>query len=170
MTVTVGIGSLFVGLFLILREFLPVVWPIITKKGTAKFEAKPHLPFALAWCIGALAISLPGGIVRTAASKVVGISNGIGGKIVSGGAGGNGHDITHTTNGGMTALGALVTLLLIAGLVILRKTHDDATKKQIRGGIIAGITLGLCAAASGITDSALVPLVNQIGSAIGGQA
>lgn len=169
MKVTVGLGSLFVGLFLILREFLPVLWPMVTKKGT-KFEPKPHLPFALAFCIGALAISVPGGVVRTVASKIVGISNGIGGKIVSGGAGGNNHNVTHTTTSGMTALGALVTVLLLAGLWILRKTLNDDDRKKLRAGIITGITLGLCAGLTGLTDQALVPLVNQIGEAIGGQA
>nr|BEK68833.1 hypothetical protein KPHV_60600 [Kitasatospora purpeofusca] len=178
MTVTVGLGALLVGLALLLRQFLPATWAVVMKKGgggggtatATKFDWREHAPFAIGFCIGALAISLPGGLIRTVAAKILGISNGVGGKIVSGGAGGTGHDVQHTVGKSMTATGALVTVLLIVALFILRKTLDKAARQQLMYGALAGITLGLSAGASGLTDSVLIPGVNQIGAAIGGKA
>lgn len=178
MTVTVGLGALFVGLALMVKQFLPVVWAIAVKKGggdgaapgAGKFDWRQHAPFGIGFCIGALAISLPGGIIRTIAAKILGISNGVGGKVVSGGSGGTGHDVQHQVGGNMTALGALVTVLLVFALFVLRKTLDKAARQQLMAGAIAGITLGLSAGASGLTDSVLIPGVNQLGAAIGGKA
>jgi hypothetical protein len=182
--VTVTLGSLCIGLILLMREFLPVVWPLVTKKGggaavkltkgeaapaTGKsFDVRAHIPFLLGLTIGMLAISCPGGIIGQIAAKVLGVSNAIGDKALTSGTGSAVTAVTRHAATQLAAGGAVVTVLLVVAVIILRKSMPKPARKQLIAGLWCGITLGLSSGAAGITGSVLIPAANQFGAALGG--
>jgi hypothetical protein len=174
-------GGLCVGLILLMREFLPVAWAMVGKRGGAprvdngqapatsrSFDVRAHLPFLGGLVIGMLAISSPGGIIGTTAAKVLGLSNTLGDKALSTGTGAGTIAVTRHAAAHISPSGAVVTLLLIAAVIILRKSLPKPARKQMAAGLWCGITLGLSAGAAGLTASMLVPAANQLGAALGG--
>jgi hypothetical protein len=177
-------GSLVIGLILLMREFLHVAWAHVGTKlrsggrfggGEApaaptgqKFDIRVHLPFLGGMTIGMLAISCPGGIIGLIAGKVLGLSNTLGDKAISSGTGQAAADITRHTATQLNAAGTIVTLLLIAGVVILRKSLAKQARHQLFAGIWCGITLGLCSGAAGLTGHILIPAANRLGAALSG--
>jgi hypothetical protein len=133
-----------------------------------KFNIKAHITWLLGAAVGMLAISCPGGISRTAAGKMLGLSNTIGDKLLSSGTGGHTTAATRHAVEVMDDYGALVVLLLIAGVLILRKALPQQQKSKLGWGVWAGCTLGLSAGAAGLTGTVLVPLAEQLGHALGG--
>lgn len=182
MNVTITLGGLLVGLVLILRQFLPATWAALKLKtggkgksldpdaAPARFNLREHAPFLLGATVGMLAISCPGGIIGTIAAKIVGFSNTAGDKVLAAGAGGQTTAVTRHATTTMTQYGALVTVLLVAAVIILRKLLDKKMRGQLGSGIWCGSTLGLSAGAAGLLGSVLIPAVNQLGHMIGGQA
>jgi hypothetical protein len=181
MNATVTMGGLVVGLILLMREFLPVVWPMIAKRGggsfrtdsgeghvPGRFDLRAHLPFLGGLVIGMLAISAPGGIIGTIAARILGLSNTLGDKALATGTGSAATAVTRHAATQITPAGAVVTLLLIAGVIILRKTLPKPARRQLFAGIWCGITLGLSSGAAGLTGSVLIPAANQLGQALGG--
>ncbi|MGA5820840.1 hypothetical protein ACPC54_23605 [Kitasatospora sp. NPDC094028] len=178
MNVTITLGGLFIGLVLILRQFLPDAWGAVMKGGggaaqpgvaSGKFTLRAHAPFLIGTTVGMLAISCPGGLIGTLAAKAVGISNTVGDKVVSGGVGAAATSVTRHAATAVTPFGGLITVLAVVAVIILRKTLDKRAKGQMFSGVWAGSTLGLSAGAAGITATVLIPLVNQAGALIGGQ-
>ncbi|NUS14550.1 MAG: hypothetical protein HOY69_24650 [Streptomyces sp.] len=179
MNVTITLGGLFVGLVLIVRQFAPAAWAAIAKKGKGasveggapggKFNIRDHLGFLVGATIGMLVISMPGGVLGQMAAKVVGISNSVGDKVVSGASGAAAAAVNRAAPTAMTAFGTIVTLLLVAAVFFLRKHLEKRVKGQMFAGIWCGTTLGLSAGAAGLTAAVLIPLVNQAGQLIGGQ-
>jgi hypothetical protein len=178
-------GGLVVGLILLMREFLPVLWAMIgAKRGAGKvhmekgeapapgkgFDVKAHLPFLGGLTIGMLAISCPGGIIGTIAAKVLGLSNTLGDKALTTGTGAAATAVTRHAATQITPAGGVVTLLLIAAVVILRKTLPKPARQQLLAGLWCGVTLGLSSGAAGLTGSVLIPAANQLGAALSGAA
>lgn len=182
MTVPITLGGLLVGLILIMRQFLPATWALLKLKASGKgksgdeaaaptrFNIREHVPFLLGATLGMLAISCPGGIIGTIAAKIVGFSNAAGDKVLTTGAGGGTTTVTRHAAVTMTQYGAMVTVLLVAAVIILRKILDKTHKKQLSTGVWCGATLGLSAGAAGLLGTVLIPAANQLGQLIGGQA
>lgn len=183
MSVTITLGGLLVGLVLILRQFLPSVWkylPLIKNKGKngslgevptgGKFNIREHVPFLLGMILGMLAISCPGGIIGTIAAKIVGYSNTAGDKVLATGAGGATTSVTRHAVVTMSQYGAMVTVLLVAAVVIIRKGLDKTHRRQLGSGVWCGSTLGLSAGAAGLLGTVLIPAANQVGAFLGHQA
>lgn len=184
MNATVTLGGLVVGLILLMREFLPVAWATVgarrggggavkLEKGGAPaaskgFDVRAHLPFLGGLVIGMLAISCPGGIIGTTAARILGLSNTLGDKALSTGTGAAATAVTRHAGTQVTAPGAVITLLLIAGVIILRKALPKQARRQLLAGIWCGVTLGLSSGAAGLTGSVLIPAANQLGAALGG--
>jgi hypothetical protein len=182
--VTITLGGLLVGLVLILRQFLPATWALLKLKAgkshghhhdqenaaPARFNIREHVPFLLGAIVGMLAIACPGGFIGIAAAKIVGISNTAGDKVLAAGAGGSTTAVTRHATATMTQYGALVTVLLVAAVIILRKLLDKRMRGQLGSGLWCGSTLGLSAGAAGLLGSVLIPAANQLGHLIGGQA
>lgn len=179
-TATITLGGLVVGLTLIMREFLPVAWAAIGKgkasKGDSdgpaggKFDPKAHLGFFAGAVVGMLAISTPGGIIGVIAAKMLGISNALGDKALSAGVGGASVSVTRHGAAQLSLYGSAVVLLLVIGLLILRKRFAKPQRRQLGAGLWCGVTLGLSSAAAGLTASVLIPAVEQLGHALGGAA
>lgn len=181
MNATLTLGGLVVGAALHIREFAPAAWATVMKKsskgesgqpaeGGGKFNLRAHAPFLLGDAIGMLAISCPGGFVGTAAAKALGISNSIGDKALSSGVGGQATLAAQHAAHTMDQYGAAIVLLLIITVIVLRKALPKPQKKQLAAGVWSGSTLGLSSAAAGLTAAVLIPLVEQAGHALGGQA
>lgn len=174
MNVTITLGGLFIGLLLIVRQFAPAGWAAFAKKGGgdgghSKFNLRDHAPFLAGTTIGMLVISMPGGILGQIAAKIVGVSNTVGDKVVSGTTGAAAAAVNRSAPATMTAFGAIITLLLVAAVVFLRKHLEKRARGQMFAGVWCGTTLGLSAGAAGLTAAVLIPLVNQAGQLIGGQ-
>lgn len=181
MNVTITLGGLLVGLILILRQFLPGAWTHLAKgkrsKGGdpteapagGKFNLREHIPFIVGTTLGMLAISCPGGIVGTIAAKILQGSNKAGDVALHSGAGGTSTEVTRHAAATMTQYGAMVTLLLVAAVLVLRKILDKTHKKQMFAGVWCGSTLGLSAGAAGLLGAVLIPAANQLGQLLGGQ-
>lgn len=185
MTVPITLGGLLIGLILLLRQFLPATWAMLKMKASkggkgggdhdgnaapGRFNLREHVPFLLGATLGMLAISCPGGIIGTIAAKIVGFSNTAGDKVLASGAGGASTSVTRHAATAMTQYGGLVTVLLVAAVIILRKILDKAHKRQMFSGVWCGSTLGLSAGAAGLLGTVLIPAANQLGAFIGGQA
>lgn len=183
MTVTITLGGLLVGLVLILRQFLPATWALLklragAKRGgghedhiaPARFNLREHIPFLIGATLGMLAISCPGGIIGTIAAKIVGFSNTAGDKVLASGAGGATTSVTRHATAAMSQYGAMVTMLLVAAVVIMRKILDKTHKRQMFSGVWCGSTLGLSAGAAGLLGTVLIPAANQVGAFLGHQA
>jgi len=181
-TVTITLGGLLVGLILILRQFLPATWALLKLKAgkggkggddgaaPARFNIREHVPFLLGATLGMLAISCPGGIIGTIAAKIVGFSNTAGDKVLTSGAGGATTAVTRHATATLNQYGAVVTVLLLAAVIILRKVLDKTHRKQLGSGVWCGSTLGLSAGAAGLLGTVLIPAANQLGQFLGGQA
>jgi hypothetical protein len=181
-TVTTSLGGLFIGLVLLLRQFLPAVWAAAMKKigrpggdhdhhhGTGKFNIRDHAPFVLGTILGMLAIACPGGVLGTIAGHIVGFSNAIGDKVLAAGSGGATTSVTRHAAATLTQYGGMVTALLVGAVLILRKILDKRAKNQMASGVWCGCTLGLSAGAAGLTAAVLIPAANQLGVLLGGQA
>jgi hypothetical protein len=179
---TVTLGGLVVGLILLMREFLPVAWQLVGKRGgsvkldkgeapaSKGFDVRAHAPFLGGLAIGMLAISSPGGIIGTTAARILGLSNTIGDKALATGTGAASTAVTRHAAAHVTPAGAVITLLLIAGVIILRKSLPKPARKQLIAGLWCGATLGLSSGAAGLTGSVLIPAANQLGAALGGAA
>lgn len=181
MSITITLGGLLVGLVLLLRQFLPNAWTLLKVKagrkgdGDApaaggKFNLREHVPFILGAILGMLAIACPGGIIGTIAGKIAGFSNAAGDKVLSSGAGGATTSVTRHATATMTQYGAMVTVLLVAAVIIIRKSLDKTHKKQMFSGVWCGSTLGLSAGAAGLLGTVLIPAANQLGAFLGHQA
>jgi hypothetical protein len=174
---TVTLGGVVVGTALHIREFAPAAWATLMKKSgkgseapetSGKFNIKAHVPFLAGDTIGILAISCPGGFIGAAAGKVLGFSNAVGDKVLSSGAGGGTVAATRDAAQAMDQYGAAIVVLLIFTAVVLRKALPKPQKRQLGAGMWSGATIGLSSAASGLAGAALVPLVEQLGHALGG--
>ncbi|WP_282204523.1 hypothetical protein [Kitasatospora fiedleri] len=180
MNTTVTLGGVVVGTALHIREFAPAAWATFAKKAAsktdgappaaaaAKFNLRDHVPFLVGDAIGMLAISCPGGLIGTAAGKVLGFSNTIGDKVLSSGVGGSTVAATRDAAHAMDQGGAAVVVLLVFTAFVLRKTMQKPQKKALGTGMWSGATLGLSSAASGIAAAALVPVAEQLGHTLGG--
>lgn len=181
---TVTLGGAAVGIVLHIREFGPGLWAIIMKKTSktsltkgdgdgetpkGKFDIKPHIPYLVGDGIGMLAIAVPGGFIGTIAAKILGISNTIGDKVLTSGTGSPTTAATRAAAHTMDSYGSLVVLLLVATVIVLRKSMPKPHRKQLVTGIWSGSTIGLSAGAAGITAAVLIPVAEQLGHAIGGQ-
>jgi hypothetical protein len=178
---TVTLGGLAVGIVLHIREFGPGLWATVVKKAgktsltkgdgetPGKFDIKAHTPYLIGDGIGMLAIAVPGGFIGNIAGKILGISNSLGDKVLSAGAGSPTVAATRAAAHTMDSYGSLVVLLLIATVIVLRKSMPKPQRKQLLTGIWSGSTIGLSAGAAGITAAVLIPVAQQLGHAIGGQ-
>ncbi len=182
-TTTVTLGGAAVGIVLHIREFGPGLWAIAMKKtsktsltkgdgeGDAKgrFDIRAHTPYLIGDGIGMLAIATPGGFIGNTAGKILGISNSLGDKVLSAGAGSPTVAATRAAAHTMDSYGSLVVLLLVGTVFFLRKSMSKPQRKQLITGIWSGSTIGLSAGAAGITAAVLIPVAQQLGHAIGGQ-
>jgi hypothetical protein len=181
---TITLGGLLVGFALLLREFLPAVWAMVMKRRGAQhghtgdhqagghgFNLREHVPFLIGSTVGMLAICCPGGILGIAAAKILGISDATGDKALAGGVGGGpAVAVTRHAAASLDQYGAMVTLLLVVGLFFLRRHLEKRQKGKILAGLWCGSTLGLSAGAAGLVGAMLIPVVEQLGHALGGQA
>lgn len=179
MNTTVTLGGVVVGTALHIREFAPAAWATLMKKsgksgggepaeGGGKFNIRAHVPFLAGDTIGILAISCPGGFIGGTAGKILGFSNTVGDKVLSSGAGAQTVAATRDAAHAMDQYGAAIVVLLVFTAVILRKALPRPQKRQLGAGMWSGATIGLSSAASGLAGAALVPLVEQLGHALGG--
>lgn len=175
----VTLGGLGVGAALLIREFAPNAWGhLMRSKGkgggeqadsAGGFNIRAHVPFLLGAALGMLAISVPGGFIGSMAGHILGISNSIGDKVLSSGAGGATTAATRHAAQTMDQYGSLIVVLLVFAVFVLRKTLAKPHRKAMRFGIWCGCTLGLSAGAAGLTASVLIPLAEQLGHALGSQ-
>jgi hypothetical protein len=183
-TTTVTLGGAAVGLVLHIREFGPGLWAIAMKKAgkggppkgdgadadtKSRFDIRAHTPYLLGDGIGMLAIAVPGGFIGTVAGRILGISNSLGDRVLSAGAGSPTVAATRAAAHTMDSYGSLVVLLLVATVFVLRKSMSKPQRKQLITGIWSGSTIGLSAGAAGLTAAVLIPVAQQLGHAIGGQ-
>lgn len=176
----VSIGSLLVGLAILVWQVLPWWWKGRKRKGKKGGKGKDEAvetggkrdwrdlsPLALGLAFGSLAAACAGGVLGWAAHWVSRANETVGDTAVTGTTGndeGNGVEqgVLPALNGGA----AIVTTLALVALVVMWRKIPEAMRKQLGAGAWAGVSLALSAGAAGIIARAVVPGANAIGTAV----
>lgn len=160
-------GGVTIGLCLLAHQLF-TWWP--GRKALTKDPARHAaelLPFLLSWSYGCLTTLGVGGLIGTASSAVLGISNWLGDVALVWGVGGNvGQLAARGTFLPLTGPGVTIVLVLTVCVVV-------SAKKSSRGGDIkrgawCGITLGTSAGIAGFAAVPLAQAANWLGGTVYG--
>ncbi|AEW94620.1 MULTISPECIES: hypothetical protein [Streptomycetaceae] len=128
-------------------------------------DPKHLLPFASGFALGALS-TICGGLLGAAAGWTAGLNNAAGGHIVPGATGTGAGTVARGAAGGLTPGGALLTFLLLVGVIVAWRAATKVLKRRLAGGWWAGATLTLSAGVAGLIGSTIVPVVNTGGDSV----
>ncbi|MGW2044656.1 hypothetical protein ACWCPF_05665 [Streptomyces sp. NPDC001858] len=157
-------GGVTVGL-LILTYQAVTWWP--GRKALMKDPVKHAsklLPFLLSWSYGCLTTLGIGGLIGTASSAVLGLSNWLGDAALVWGVGESGGQLAAaTTFVPLSGPGACLVLILTAGFVAAVKKAGDGEAGVLKRGAWCGITLGTSAGVAGFAAVPLALAANWLG-------
>ena len=176
MTITVG-GAL-IGLVL----SVIVIWPWWRKSssGGGKGEGfkggaaaagrnwRGLLPFLGALALGIVVGVSVGGLIGGAATKVRVGSDQLGDDGLHTLTGAATETVTHPALPHLQAGAAVVVLILLTVVVLTIRKGSKAMRRDLGFGLIAGITLGPSAAAIGLANTLLLPMVDGAGAHVMG--
>lgn len=163
----VTFGGVTVGLCL-LAHHLFTWWP--GRKPLIKDPAKHAaelLPFLLSWSYGCLTTLGVGGLIGTASSAVLGLSNWLGDVALVWGVGGSGGQLAaRGTFLPLTGPGVAIVLILTVAVVVTAKKSKHGS--DIKRGAWCGITLGTSAGVAGFAAVPLATAANWLGGTVYG--
>ncbi|NUP19251.1 MAG: hypothetical protein HOZ81_24795 [Streptomyces sp.] len=165
----VTLGGVTVGICLLIWDVIKW-WPGYKRlmKDPLKHASK-LLPWLLSWCYGALTTLGVAGIIGTASSAVLGLSNWLGDAALLWGVGERPGQLSAAkTFVPLSTPGACVVLILTAAFIAAVKKASDEQRGLLKRGAWCGITLGT---SSGVAGFAAVPLAvaaNWIGDTVYG--
>ncbi|MGV9281646.1 hypothetical protein [Streptomyces sp. NPDC003730] len=160
-------GGVTVGLMLLAHQLF-TWWP--GRKALMKDPARQAaelLPFLLSWSYGALTTLGVGGLIGTASSAVLGLSNWLGDAALVWGVGGSAGELAaRGTFLPLTGPGVAIVLILTVAVVVTAKKskHGDTIKR----GTWCGITLGTSAGVAGFAAVPLATAANWLGGTVYG--
>lgn len=159
-------GGVTVGLCILMYQVV-TWWP--GRKALMKDPVKHAsrlLPFVASWCYGCLTTLGVGGLVATAASAALGLSNWLGDVALVWGVGGNIGDLAAAPFVPLTGPGR--ALMLILTVVVIAAAKKFGSGSEIKRGAWCGVCLGT---SSGVAGFAAVPLAqgaNWLGDSVYG--
>ncbi|WP_326729726.1 hypothetical protein [Streptomyces phaeochromogenes] len=152
----VTFGGVTVGLCLLIAQLIS--WYPGRKqlmKDPVKHASK-LLPWLVSWCYGCLTTLGIGGLIGTASSSVLGLSNWLGDAALIWGVGESGGQLAGAkTFVPLSSPGAALVLIATVGFVVAVKKASDDDAGVLKRGAWCGITLGTSA---GVAGFAAVPL------------
>lgn len=164
MNTPLTVGGLAVGLGILVWYLLRWWHSQKTVKGSKDWRSLT--PFGSGIGLGILAASCAGGVLGTVAGWVRGASSAAGDKAVAGATGTGAQTLGTAAVPGLTAGGALVTVIAFVALFALWKKIKDQSRKPLGFGGVCGCTLGMSSGIAGSLALALIPLVNSAGDSI----
>jgi hypothetical protein len=162
----VTFGGVTIGLC-ILGYQLTLWWP--GRKGLKDplKHAARLLPFLAAWCYGCLTTLGIAGLIGTASSSVLGLSNWLGDAALLWGVGEQpGQLAARETFTPLSGPGNCLVLILTAVFAAAVKKAGDGTRGELTRGAWCGITLGTSAGVAGFAAVPLAQAVNAIADAV----
>jgi hypothetical protein len=157
-------GGVTVGLCLLGYE-LTLWWPGLKslKKDPIRHAAR-LLPFLLSWAYGCLTTLGIAGLIGTASSSILGLSNWLGDAALLWGVGEQpGQLAARETFTPLSGPGACLVLILTAVLIAAVKKAGDETRGELKRGVWCGITLGTSAGVAGFAAVPLAQAANWLG-------
>ncbi|MGX9887332.1 hypothetical protein [Streptomyces sp. NPDC002276] len=156
-------GGVTVGLMLLGYQLI-TWWP--GRKPLMKDHLKHTarlLPFLLSWSYGCLTTLGVAGLIGTASSSVLGLSNWLGDAALLWGVGEQpGQLAARATFTPLTGPGRCVVLILTACFIAAVKKAGEETRGQLKRGVWCGITLGTSAGVAGFAAVPLAQAANWI--------
>ncbi|PNG17590.1 hypothetical protein [Streptomyces cahuitamycinicus] len=157
-------GGVTVGLILLGYE-LTLWWPGLKslKKDPIRHAAR-LLPFLLSWAYGCLTTLGIAGLIGTASSSILGLSNWLGDAALLWGVGEQpGQLAARETFTPLSGPGGCMVLILTAVLIAALKKAGDETRGELKRGVWCGITLGTSAGVAGFAAVPLAEAANWLG-------
>jgi hypothetical protein len=163
----VTFGGVTVGLMILgyqLMGWYPGRKPLM--KDPVKHAAK-LLPFLASWCYGCLTTLGIGGLIGTASSSVLGLSNWLGDAALVWGVGGSvGQQAGAKTFVPLSSPGAALVLIATCVFIAAMKKAGEETRGQLKRGAWCGITLGTSAGVAGFAAVPLAQAANWLGDTV----
>jgi hypothetical protein len=163
----VTLGGVTVGLCILIWDATKW-WPGRKQllKDPVKHAAK-LLPWLLSWCYGALTTLGVAGLIGTASSAVLGLSNWLGDAALLWGVGEQTGQLSAAkTFVPLSTPGACVVLILTAGFIAAVKKGSDEQSGLLKRGAWCGITLGTSAGVAGFAAVPLAQAANWLGDTV----
>ncbi|MEV6752366.1 hypothetical protein [Streptomyces sp. NPDC051214] len=127
-------------------------------------HASKLLPFLLSWCYGCLTTLGIGGLIGTASSSVLGLSNWLGDAALVWGVGESAGQLAGAkTFVPLSTPGGALVLIATAVFAAAMKKAGDETRGQLKRGAWCGITLGTSAGVAGFAAVPLAQAANWCG-------
>lgn len=127
-------------------------------------HASKLLPFLLSWCYGCLTTLGIGGLIGTASSSVLGLSNWLGDAALVWGVGESvGQLAGAKTFVPLSSPGAALVLIATVVFVAAVKKAGEETSGKLKRGAWCGITLGTSAGVAGFAAVPLAQAANWLG-------
>ncbi|MFI6279641.1 hypothetical protein [Streptomyces sp. NPDC050988] len=127
-------------------------------------HASRLLPFLASWCYGCLTTLGIGGLIGTASSSVLGLSNWLGDAALVWGVGESvGQQAGAKMFVPLSTPGAAVVLIATAVFAAAMKKAGDETRGELKRGAWCGITLGTSAGVAGFAAVPLATAANWCG-------
>ncbi|MEV8394811.1 MULTISPECIES: hypothetical protein [unclassified Streptomyces] len=135
MNVAVNLGGIAIA--------LAILWLNFRKWWKGKREPKDLIPYAAGSALGSLSTICIGGALGWGASGIAGLLSGIGDKGVSSVTGTSGASTLPTGRMGvLTSEGAVITCLILVGVLVLHRASVKTDQRRIIGGFITFAILG----------------------------
>jgi hypothetical protein len=163
----VTFGGVTVGLMLLGYE-LTLWWPgrKALMKDPLKHAAR-FLPFLASWCYGCLTTLGIAGLIGTASSSVLGLSNWLGDAALLWGVGEKpGQLAARATFIPLSGPGACLVLILTAVFIAAVKKAGEGTRGELKRGAWCGITLGTSAGVAGFAAVPLAQAANAVADSV----
>jgi hypothetical protein len=163
----VTFGGVTVGLCILGYE-LTIWWPGRKALKDPVKHAARLLPFLASWCYGCLTTLGIAGLIGTASSSVLGLSNWLGDAALLWGVGEQpGQLAARETFTPLSGPGACLVLILTAVFIAaVKKAGGGATGGELKRGAWCGITLGTSAGVAGFAAVPLAQAVNAVADSV----
>jgi hypothetical protein len=130
-------------------------------------HASKLLPFLASWCYGCLTTLGIGGLIGTASSSVLGLSNWLGDAALVWGVGESvGQQAGAKTFVPLSSPGAALVLIATCVFIAAMKKAGEETRGQLKRGAWCGITLGTSAGVAGFAAVPLAQAANWLGDTV----
>ncbi|MGW0577083.1 hypothetical protein ACWD25_14160 [Streptomyces sp. NPDC002920] len=159
----VAYGRVIVGLCILIYQ--AVSWYLgckALKKDPVKHASK-LLPLLLSWAYGCLTTLGVAGLIGTASSSILGLSDWLGDAALLWGVGEQpGQRAARETFTPLSGPGNCMVLILTAGFIAAMKKAGGETRSELKHGVWCGITLGTSAGGAGFAAVPLAQAANWI--------